>query len=179
MEQVPLWVSLTQIGASLFVGIAGFTLAVVSAKWNYRNNFGYAPTAFISSDKLEAEEDFEETKQYFAVLRFEVWNRQKYPIFVRTMTLTFEDIQLLPVEDQQVNAPWTVGNTYAQFMYEDTLDASKHYAHTLTIPFTAPSRRALNNVAALIHIRVEYFDPRLNRSRKLIDQHRYFPVARH
>ena len=46
MEQIPLWVSLTQIGASVFLGLAALAVGIASATISYRNNFGWKPVVF-------------------------------------------------------------------------------------------------------------------------------------
>jgi len=78
MQQLPLWVSLTQIGASIFLGVAAVLVAGLSFYWSYRNNFGWKPGMIVMESGLGAE--LAHPKHRRVSFEVQVWNRRRYPI---------------------------------------------------------------------------------------------------
>jgi hypothetical protein len=45
---LPIWVSISQIGASAFLGLAALLVAIASAVFSYRHNFGWKPIVLVA-----------------------------------------------------------------------------------------------------------------------------------
>ena len=136
MEEFPKLVSLAQAGSSIFLGVAGFALAIVTAYWSYRNNFGWEPVVILGRlglqgiyvvDPLGNINPPDGQPRYRVEISIEVWN-------------------------------------YYQGRYVSksgkSIAASSSDTRPLTIPFNVGDP---DKVRSPIVVEVDCYDPRLNR----------------
>jgi hypothetical protein len=81
-SEVGNWVLLLQPLASVAVALAGLVVAIVAAVVGYRNAFGWAPILFV---KTQAVIPRKNPQGLGVSIAFEVWNRRKYPVVIRSM----------------------------------------------------------------------------------------------
>src|SRR5215470_8180839 len=84
----PKLLALMQFLSSTLMAFAGFMVAVVALKVGYRNNFGWKPLVLLVSYGQSSQGDATQ-----AHTTYEVWNRRKYPIAVREMSVQFRGVE--------------------------------------------------------------------------------------
>lgn len=162
----PEWLAYTQIVANMTLATAAFCVAVASAIFSYRDNFGWKPVILFTAKGIKYAPD---SANIYIILCFEVRNRQKYPISIRTFMITFEDLIFEPPA-QSANAgsdKWLqIGpNGPFVFMSPYSLDPSDHQEVRLSA--TRKNDREFSNYDDKFKILLEYYDPRWNKVRSL------------
>ena len=168
MDDFLKWVPLVQAGSSIFLGVAGFALAIVTAYWSYRNNFGWEPIVILGRLGLQGTYVIDQLgninppngqPRYQVRISIEVWNRRKYPVVVRKMVLVASRLDIVQ-EVGPVEGGWNYYKGRYASMYGNSIAASSSDTQTLTIPFNVgdPSK-----VRSPLVVTVDFYDPRLNR----------------
>lgn len=175
MDKVPVWVSLTQIGASIFLGIAALVVSITSAIVAYRNNFGWKPIALVSRYSLGTWHTTETDIEGKARLHIEVWNRRKYPILIRYILIKAqglaEGVNPPPVESPSGDE-WHLGPEIGEIFLnkEYSIAPTSYQSHEVHIPIRL---RATERRTASCHITVRCFDPRRQKHDMLQLKHLY------
>ena len=149
---------LAQFIAYVTLTVTGIIVAIVSLRFSFRQNFGWKPIIMVTSQGLKS--GFLD-EAYVATLKLEFWNRRKYPLIVRHITLTFSDMKFLANRAKQTRETgWHIqysgGGIY---MNDFTVDGSGHQCVEFEAPF---AKRPLDNLRSDVNIQVMFFDPRLN-----------------
>src|SRR4051812_38123321 len=82
-----------QLLAYMTLTLVSVLVAIFSAVFTYRNSFGWKPLAFVALHSAA----ISVTSPVKASLEFEIWNRRKYPIVVRSMELRFFSFEISPI----------------------------------------------------------------------------------
>jgi hypothetical protein len=109
-SEVGNWVLLLQPLASVAVALAGLVVAIVAAVVGYRNAFGWAPILFV---KTQAVIPRKNPQGLGVSIAFEVWNRRKYPVVIRSMDVHWQWLHLEEVledDTDQKEKAWRITN---------------------------------------------------------------------
>lgn len=160
MEQVPLWVSLTQIGASIFLGLSALVVAVLGLRWSYRNNFGWDPVAFIKEFKITntQQRSDEAALCHIGQLSLEFWNRRKYPIIIRSMQVDFKGVTLR--QSKHPPADWHIRDTTMRRTKDVTVTPTSHQTFSIHIPYLVDTT---GEIQTPMSVDITYYDPRRNK----------------
>ena len=145
-----------QIIASATLTLASVTVAVVSAWFSYRNNFGWTPVVRLKSykDTPSKSSKFEYIATEFD---FEIWNRRKNAINIRQIYLRFSDIK---IEDVDGSWDWNKDGPFPDTISQKELHAVIEPASSKT--YTASIRHEPLSMEISVLIEVDYYDPRYN-----------------
>lgn len=170
---MPTEIALIQVAAYVTLTLASIIVASVSLTIAYRQNFGWKPLALVTSHGLEnaLQEPLSSMSHWGAMLKFEVWNRRKYPIAVRHITVKFSVLKF----DERVKAwpydrTWHISGRTLSYRDNYSLDPSGHMVHKIVAPFAV---RSLDDILDPIVIEVRYYDPRTNKSKIISIKHVY------
>jgi hypothetical protein len=142
---------------------ASVIVALVSAMFGYRQNFGWKPIILPTSygfGRLKVDEPDGLAKVTF---EFEVWNRRKYPIVIQAAHVTFETLESVFTEFGTIpqEEMWdTDGTTFSGHSYSLVLDPNAHPKFPLGF---ACVDRPWHEIRDTVRIRVAYYDPIKNR----------------
>jgi hypothetical protein len=161
---------IVQLIAYVTLTLASIIVGVVSALFAYRNNFGWKPLALVVGHSLEG---MGGSTIWDAPLKFEIWNRRKYPIVVRSIVVEFSNLPLRPetFHTSPTDAWFRQGKSFHS-RGTTTLSPSTQREFTVVAPIAEGT--TLDDVAALARIKIYYFDPLYNKSRPLQITH---PIA--
>jgi hypothetical protein len=152
-----------QLIASVLTAVASVIVAIVSLRFTYRQNYGWRPIVLVTSHGLSGVGG--EQNRHLAVLKFEIWNRRKYPIVVRAIYIHFRD---LVIQDDRpgdsrldLSSGWRVHRERTAFQSEPfSIEPTTHKAFELRAPFQTKS---LDDIDEPVVINVRYFDPISNK----------------
>lgn len=147
--------------SSASLTVMGLTVSVVAAVFTYRNNFGWAPLALITSIGLSSGRKY--PGKYNATVDIEVWNRRKYPIIVRCISIKIVGLEIIS-DTQNFDEWWLYSSSELISDNEHTISPQSHERREIVAPFAASSLDALQ---CPIIVEVVLFDPRLNRTLKI------------
>jgi hypothetical protein len=93
----PATVALLQLVSSSVLALTTAIIAGTALSLNYRQNYGWKPVVLVGNlsnswdwpdmdDERWAKEPHAEDRRQFSI-EFEVWNRRKYPVSVKGMTI--------------------------------------------------------------------------------------------
>jgi hypothetical protein len=150
---------IAQFVAYVMLTLASVTVAVVSLAFAYRQNFGWSPIALSTGHGLANRAP--DTEHYDAVINFEIWNRRKYPVVVRSVVVKFSvvDIQC-HVRGWKYPEQWHVQGRDVMHRGEIVLEPSGHHKFEARAPF---KRRPLDDLADPVVVELAIYDPRRNR----------------
>lgn len=170
---MPPELAIAQFIAYVALTISGLTVAVVSLLFSYRQNFGWRPLLLVTSHGLQGMGSSPEI--LFATLDLEIWNRRKYPLVLRDLSIEFSKVKLKEVPfDQRPNPDWLVYARKSMRLRAGKTTALEPTAH-LSLRVAAPfERRPLDGLVDNVVIRAVYYDPRKNRVDTIVTQHRWF-----
>jgi hypothetical protein len=163
---------IVQLIAYVMLTLASVVVASVSALFAYRNNFGWKPLVLVVGQGLIY---YGGSLQAGATVTFEIWNRRKYPISVRSVSVRFDDSIIL--RDTVALPPWIkTANTLTNDMLINrtalTIAPAMHERMHLEVALEAEGDQA-RKVAGRIAISVGYFDPRYPEGRTLAASHQF------
>ena len=158
---MPPELAIAQFVAYVSLTIAGLTVAIVSLRFSYRQNFGWDPLLLITSHGLRSYM----VHGYAATLSMEFWNRRKYPLVLRVVTVNFSVLDLEEPGPHKVGdePTWTM-NAARKCMYyrrEEALEPNGHKKLLVEAPF---KKRSLDDLVDEMTITATYYDPRQNKS---------------
>jgi hypothetical protein len=145
---------IAQLIAYVVLTLAGVIVA-------YRSNFGWKPLALVTSHGLRGGGG--EPDVYYAIIRFEVWNRRKYPVVIRSMYVHFRTLKLLHRTHERV-AGWVVFDDNVYYPDETVLAPSAHEQFVIEAPFP---KRTVDDLRETLRFRIWYFDPRSKKLRAI------------
>jgi hypothetical protein len=158
------WIPLLQIITNATLTLVGICIAVASLVIAYRNNFGWKPIALVGEYGISGVGG--DTKNYTALMDLEIWNRRKYPVSIRSIRLSFTDLEIKrPDAASTRGKDWYIGHNYASHSTPHVLGPNMHEEHKIEIPFTA---KTLDLLKAPVRIEISYFDPRLDKDESLV-----------
>lgn len=159
MVELPDWLPATQIVANITTTVAGLCVSVASLVFGYRNNFGWKPLAIVLS---HGSEGTNKPELINVTLRFEVWNRRKYPIALRAIKIAYPSYLL--IESQPY--PW-IGIEPKELYrpLEEQLAPTTHKEFSTSVTHDRTKRQ--NSRSPLAVVAIYYFDPRLNKEKKI------------
>jgi hypothetical protein len=152
--------AVVQLAASVSLTLASMIVSVVAVVFTYRNNFGWPPIVLITSiglSNIPAEHG-----KYKAHVSLEIWNRRKYPIVIRNLSVGFRQIELIEdADDRHSRSAWRLHRNAMVKYDEHTLAPQSQEKQEVTGLFEASS---LDTVNAPLDISIVFFDPRANRT---------------
>ncbi|WP_300393165.1 hypothetical protein [Henriciella sp.] len=158
---MPLELAIAQFIAYVTLTLTGITVAVVSLRFSYRQNFGWKPLVFVPGHGMRGGGDTPEL--YHIVLPVEFWNRRTYPLVLRSIMVEFSDMKF---ETSKVShSPdrlWYI-HTHGKASYRggDTVAGKEHLQLELDAPF---AKRSLDDFATEISVKAIFYDPRTNKT---------------
>lgn len=161
------WIPLLQIITNAVLTIGAICVAAASLVVAYRSNFGWKPIVFVGGNGVRGFGG--EVREYTAIINLEIWNRRKYPISIRYIRLTFDNLEIRPPKRTRETV-WHVTSRNAYNHTVHVLAPNEHERHEVEVPILTKSLDGLN---APVHIEISYFDPRSNKSEKLTGEHVY------
>lgn len=138
-------------------------LAWLAYRLNRRNNFGWSPMVIALSWGGGSDRD-----GLFINIAFEVWNRRKYPIVIRSIELNYEGITLVPTENY-VPGEWYVPRWRTSCIRRERAERIEPNSHVeISVRQTIEDVSSLDaTISETPTISVRYFDPRLGRIARL------------
>jgi hypothetical protein len=140
-----------QLTAYVALTLSSIIVASSSLFIAYRQNFGWRPIVFASSyggggGKFG----------YTVSIDFEFWNRKKYPVAVRFVSVTYEKQVMDRYVQGVLSDGWTIeGEHRLIFQKHETVDPAKTRLYELV----APIQKAPIDLKENVTIELFYFDP--------------------
>jgi hypothetical protein len=158
-----------QLMAYIALTFASVTVAGLSAFIAYRSNFGWKPIALITTRGFRSSivPDI-----YFARITFEVWNRRKYPIAVRSAKVTFATLNIIdhppeeepPSDGKKYNVGWHRQGKRFYYRGDFILAPGAHEQFHLEAAFP---KRSLDDLHDDVTISITHFDPRMSKHKHM------------
>lgn len=156
-----------QLASSASLTLMGLTVSIVAATFTYRNNFGWKPIVLVTSIGLSSFDSGPE--KYNALVDVEVWNRRKYPLIIRGVSVKIDGLDL--IEDRTSGRPdWHLHRNTLMLNEEYTIAPQTHEKHKASAPFES---RSLDELKCPILVNVMIFDPRMNKTETVSAQGLY------
>lgn len=165
IDGMPDTIAIWQIITNATLTAVAICIASASLIVAYRNNFGWPPIALISGQGLAGVGPT--LDNISLMLTMELWNRQKYPIHLRSMTIKFKGAEIRrdgfrregrPPEEIQW-FPSTTDQGHIHSVTSKTVAPTEHLVIPLEVPFKTSSLDALH---VPVNVQIMYFDPRRN-----------------
>ena len=169
MTQLPVWVSIAQIVASVFLALAALIVGIASAVFTYRNNFGWAPVILTIDSGVLDKPDTRRSeggwpRDFVATIEFQIWNRHKYPIHVGYLNVEFKSLELIADFNHLDKTQPHIYSTFMDWPVKRPIAPMTSETFNLEIPFTLGKEYgSLEDISTSMTIRASYFDPRNNR----------------
>lgn len=160
MDEFVRYAPLFQLAAYTSLTFSTVIVGVTALIFTYRNNFGWKPIVLVTSHGVGSGMDDE---HFDVALKYEVWNRRKYPIVLRSMTVRFKTISVVSGMSTRLPSPgWEIPGWTNELYYREkkSLGPSEHLVFDVAAPF---KRRSLDDLEDRPIIRVSYYDPRANK----------------
>jgi len=132
---------------------ASVVVAIVSALFGYRQNFGWSPMVLVTSHGLGAGRD--DRDRFQALLDFEFWNRRKYPIVVAGLKVTIDTLEFIYDPALHEHGWDRVGDSFYSHQ-KVRLEPAGHHGFAFSAPF---KRVSLDTLQAKAVVEITYFDP--------------------
>lgn len=170
MEQIPIWLSYTQIGSSIFLGLSALIVAGLSLRWSYRNNFGWKPVAIIKDFKIAhvTHRGNETALCHHGELELEFWNRRKYPVVIRVVQIDLPGVVLR--QGTNGGPSWVTEGTTMRRVEDMKVEPTSHKKYVVRIPYLVETA---GEVQTAMSIGIRYYDPRSNREGQVRIQARH------
>jgi hypothetical protein len=156
-----------QLVSSASLTLMGLTVSIVAATFTYRNNFGWRPIVLVTSIGLSSGDS--ELGTYNALVDVEVWNRRKYPLIIRGVSVKIDGLDLID-ERTPGKRDWHLYRNTLVLNEEYTIAPQTREKHRASAPF---ERRSLDEIKCPIIVEVLIFDPRMNKTETFIAQGLY------
>jgi len=160
------WVSTTALT------LASLTVSIVAAIIGYRNSRGWEPVLLLSVDGLASG-----IPGASISVKFEIWNRRKYPIVIRFIEISLREHQLLNDERKQLQdwENWWIFHNKVCHQASTTVEPGKHESFRRGVLFKPPQKfEGLTAVVACW-----YFDPLLAKKKYLFAERRFGATNEH
>jgi len=142
-----------QLVAYTCLTAASVIVAIVSALFGYRQNFGWSPIVLVTSHGIGA--GGEHKDRFDALLDFEFWNRRKYPVQVAGVKVTIDTVEFI-YEPAMHERGWSrVGDSFYSHP-KARLEPGAHEGFMFSAPF---KRVSLDTLTANATVEITYFDP--------------------
>jgi hypothetical protein len=156
---------IVQLIAYVTLTLASIIIGAVSAFIAYRSNFSWKPLVLVTSHGFRGKGG---SQLVDASIEYEIWNRQRYPILIRSMDVHFKSIS---IRAGDVEHPWlargsSILNTLAVTLSPDTHERIKAF-----VPMKEGTH--LDDLEDNITIEIFYFDPRRNKDKTLRVRHSF------
>jgi hypothetical protein len=151
---------LVQLVAYVALTFSSILVACTSLFIAFRQNFGWKPIVFASSyggggGKFG----------YTATIEFEFWNRKKYPVAIRWVSVTYEQQVMDRYVQGVLSEGWVIESEHRLvFDKHETLEPGKTRQYDLV----APVQKAPIDLKANVTITLFYFDPVKNKIKKIV-----------
>jgi hypothetical protein len=158
--QLPHAAQSLQLMAYVALTLSSIIVASTSLFIAYRQNFGWKPIIFPSSYGGGGGK-----YGYTVSINFEVWNRKKYPIAIRRVSVEYEKQVMHRYNDAALSEGWHIeGEHTLVFDKHETMDPGKSRQYALE----APIEKAPIDLQENVTVTLFYFDPIKNRIIKLV-----------
>jgi hypothetical protein len=145
-----------QLTAYVALTLSSIIVATTSLFIAYRQNFGWKPIIFPSSCGGGGAGKH----GYTVSIDFEVWNRKKYPIAIRRVSVEYEKQVMHRYNEAALSQGWHIeGEHMLVFDQHETLDPGKSRQYALE----APIEKAPIDLHENVTVTLFYFDPIKNR----------------
>jgi|SRR5579884_614517 len=142
-------------------------VAVVALVFSYRQNIGWDPVVLASRSKIREVEQFWD---YELSIRFEFWNRRKYPLSMRYMR-----VALSGAEAKQFVISGDGERTFTgPFAYNELDTVVAPHTSFAVLIRAKLGEQCLDALRPRFDIELSYFDPRTNRDSNLRSEHKCF-----
>lgn len=137
------WLMLAQTIATAILGAGAIAVAIVSAVIAYQNNFGWKPVAFPTWHRYSIDPIGRLQSVVFA---FDIWNRRKYPIVVRHLSVTFSGTPLSakPTMNERSANESPNDDKTSTFSHAQTVGPQTNFEFIITAPFEIADIHQLN-----------------------------------
>lgn len=156
------WLPIAQFVASTALTGMSVTVAIVAAVFGYRNLNGWKPVLLSSGAWMG---ELKEPGMYVATI-FEVWNRRKYAIMVRGITVDFGKLKSTKFVHVTTGEPldeeWSLFDGKASRSGDFFIEANAHRAYHVAFKFE-PVGRFEDWPGTKATIKVLYYDVKKNR----------------
>jgi len=142
--------------ASAMFTLASVTVAVVAARFSYRQNYGWKPVILVLSPRFEGTEG-----DYTARIDFEIWNRRKYPVVIHLVEVELSRSKL-NYSEALTSHPWYMSHNKLVHREHVRLDPADHHVFEAWAQFKKHTPEDQT-----VRINVSYFDPVANKREKL------------
>lgn len=159
-------ITILQLIAYCALTLASVIVAIVSAVFGYRSNYGWHPLLIVTNHGFSGVGG---SKVHNAQITFELWNRRKYPIVLVFATVEFANMKF------EYDATLNGRNWYkvgGKFHYRESqvVAPAEHKSIDFKAPFTVPS---LDDLDDMVTITVSYLDPIAGKYEKSKIRHPY------
>lgn len=155
----PKLVAFYQVVSSTAVAVAGFCVALAALIFGYRNNFGWKPVVLVRQRKVF--DHSERGGKVTITVKFEIWNRRKYPIAINGVNVAFRNER-----SYECSGPWMGYDGGGKFWRDGdvAVEEAEHQRYEIEVTYTGLSGEDYRDYYI---IQVHYFDPRSNRSKRV------------
>lgn len=156
------WLPLAQFVASTALTAMSVTVAIVVAVFGYRNLNGWKPALLVSGAHIA---ELKKPGVYVGTA-FEVWNRRKYAIMVRGISVDFGNLKLKEFVHVTTGDPldeeWYVYEGQARRNGDFFIEPNCHCEYHVNVKFE-PDGRFEDWAGAKAHIKVLFYDVKKNK----------------
>ncbi len=163
---------LAQFIAYVTLTLTGITVAIVSLRYSFRQNFGWEPLLLVTGHGLRGGGSLTLDEAYAATLSFEFWNRRTYPLAIRSISVEFSDFEFLPdLKREEFKTDWYLDHRgRAHLSSQAVVPPKEHTPYEFVAPFP---KRTLDDLSVEVLVTVSFFDPRRNSTEKVTATHLY------
>jgi len=157
---------LAQFIAYVTLTLTGITVAIVSLRYSFRQNFGWEPLLLITGHGLRGGGSLTLDDAYVATLSFEFWNSRTYPLAVRSISVEFSDFKFLPdLKRDEFKTDWYLEHRGRGHLHAQSVVPPKgHTPYEFIAPFP---KRTLDDLSVEVSVTVSFFDPRRNKTEQI------------
>jgi hypothetical protein len=161
MTHLPADTPTLQLIAYVSLTFASVIFAGTSLVMAYRQNFGWKPIMFPVSfggggGKFG----------YSATMEFEFWNRKKYPVTIRFISVEYKNFQITREGRTELGDEWGVEGLHKLFNEQHvTVEPNGHKFYKTEAPI---EKQPVHDYFDNVTLSLFYFDPIKNRIKKLL-----------
>jgi hypothetical protein len=149
-----------QLMAYVALTLSSIIVASTSLFIAYRQNFGWRPIVFASSYGGGGGK-----YGYTASIDFEFWNRKKYPVAIRFVSVTYEKQAMDRNVQGVLSNDWTIDNEHRVVSHKhETIDPSRTRIYELVVPV----HKSPIDLEEDVKIELFYFDPIKAKIKKIV-----------
>lgn len=142
-------------------------LASVALIFSFRQNVGWKPICFVAGGSFSGRGG---SQEYELSVSIEFWNRRKYPVVVRDMTIHVSGVTIENRDYAGVEEDYIRGNRLVRRIGKPVAP-SEHIVLDAALPF---ENQSLDAMQPLFDVTIRYFDPYRNKHHTAEFRHLHF-----